>query len=294
MTPADRRDDGIEHPFHYFVWYRRHCRDIDDGEASRMQTRAPREGRLQHMLARRTQPSEAAHLHRQVRLRRRGTYLTSPQARPFKSGVRVARIADKRLTLGTQERNEPILRKRQKRPQNSAIGKLSDCRHPGKAVWSALRPATDQMGFELIIAMVRGEQMETAVVTAPVREQPIAGDAGSLLYAGFRLLAGPDEHFVADVSRRQPISQPPDLSATLGTQAMIDGQRTNLALSLARPTIRKDSQRQTVGTAGNRDGDKGRGLETAESGERAVDFFKGQRFFAGLRQQPSCFFSFVA
>jgi hypothetical protein len=36
------------------------------------------------------------------------------------------------------------------------------------------------------------------------------------------------------------------------------------------------------------------GLEAAESGERAAEFFKGQRFCTGLRQQPSCFFSFVA
>ena len=59
--------------------------------------------------------------------------------------------------------------------------------HSGEPVGSAMGAAADQMGLDLILAMMGGQQMQTTMLAAPAGEQPVARDAGCLLYAGFRL-----------------------------------------------------------------------------------------------------------
>lgn len=105
------------------------------------------------------------------------------------------------LALRIKESDEPILRESEKRAYYSTNGKLPNCRHRGKPVETAMGSAADQMGFDLVVAMVRGEQVETAMFAAPAGKEPVACDSRGLLYPGCRLLSRPDEDFVSDGSR---------------------------------------------------------------------------------------------
>ena len=189
-SPPNRRNDGIQDPLQQVAWYRSPDAGIEDGETGWMQTQALRKGSAQVALMccpPCSQPADFSDQFGGLGCIRHSAF-TAPQARPFKSGVNVARIADKRLTLRLQKGDEPILGEGEKRAQYSAIRHhLSDRRHPGKPNPPAPRSTADQMGFDLIIAVMCGEQVQTAVLTAPAGEEPIARDARGLLYAGFRL-----------------------------------------------------------------------------------------------------------
>lgn len=76
---------------------------------------------------------------------------------------------------------------------------------------------------------------------------------------------------------------------------MVHGQRADFAMPLPRPTIRKNSKRQAVGTAGYGNCNEGARFEASDGGKRTAKFLKSQRVRAGfLRQQPSRFFSVTA
>jgi hypothetical protein len=94
------------------------------------------------------------------------------------------------------------------------------------------------MSLYLIFAMMRGEQMETAVLAAPAGKQPIARSARCLLYAACRFLSRPSEYHMADSSRRQPTLKPPDFSGALRPEPMVHCQGTEFPTPFARPAIR--------------------------------------------------------
>jgi len=91
-----------------------------------------------------------------------------PQSRSLEGGVEIARIGQEGLPLGFEERDEPVPRDTEQRTQQPAVRKLADRRHPGEAVRTAVRPAANQVRLDLIIPMVTGEQVHTAVGAAPV------------------------------------------------------------------------------------------------------------------------------
>ena len=88
----------------------------------------------------------------EIRVNRQDAALAQP--RSLEAGVGVARIGDKRLPLGVQQRNEARFRDTQQWPEYPAIGELSDGRHPREAVRPAAGAATDQVGLHLILAMM--------------------------------------------------------------------------------------------------------------------------------------------
>jgi len=98
--------------------------------------------------------------------------------------------------------------------------------------------------------------MKTVVLTAPVREQPIARFSSMSLQAGNRLVADPAEDVMLDPVLGEPIS---GLSRFLkGTlpEPVIDGQADHPASLFTRPAIGEQGKRQAVGTAGDCDRQK--------------------------------------
>ena len=218
--------------------------------------------------------------------------VTLPQARPLEGRVEVARIAYEGLSFGFEECHEPIPWDAKQRTQQSAVGELANRRHPGEAVRAAVSSAADQMGLDLIVPMVTGHQVQTGVIATPAVKQAIAGDARRFLDTGSRLWAFPDQYFVANGSRRQPGSKPPDFVAAFRPQLVIHGKHTDLPAPLARPTVCQNGECQAVGTAGDGNGEKRRAFKLYDRGERGGELAKRQR--PGCRsacQQPSRFFS---
>ena len=81
----------------------------------------------------------------------------------------------------------------------------------------------------------------------------------------------------------------------LGTQPVIHGQRANPPPALAGPMIGQKRECETIGAAGNSDGEKRAGLEASERGERGRKLGRIQGFCPRRRgQQPSFFFSSFA
>ena len=224
--------------------------------------------------------------------RRRGT---GTQACARESGVAIARIGDERLALGGKRRGQARLWNAEQRAQNTATIEFADRRHPGEAGVAAVRGAADQVGLGLIFAVMRGQQMQAAMLAAPLGEQSIAGLPRRLLNSGRRLFPLPDQDFVSDFPGRQPAAEPADLGAALRPQPMVDAQRADLAPARARPAIRQNGEREAVGAARDGDGDKRGALKTGETVERAAKLGDAQRLRGGSRaQHPSRFFSCAA
>lgn len=140
--------------------------------------------------------------------------------------------------------------------------------------------------------MMRGQQMHAAMLAAPAGEQPVAAGASRLLDSGRRFFLVPDEDLVPDRTRRQPAGEPPDLGAAFRPQAVIDGQRADLAAARPRPAVGQDRQRQAVRTARHADRHERRALEGGEPVERGGELGETQRLRRRLRvQHPSRFFS---
>ena len=93
------------------------------------------------------------------------------------------------------------------------------------------------MSFDLIFAMMRGQQVETAVLAAPAGKQPIPRDTRCLLYPAFRLLSRPCKDHMADRSCRQPTLKPPDFGAALRPEPMVHCQGAEFPTPFARPAI---------------------------------------------------------
>ena len=148
------------------------------------------------------------------------------------------------------------------------------------------------MRFDLIFAVVRSQQVKTALRAAPACKQPIARDARSLLYAACRFLSRPGKDLMADCSCRQPIVKPPDLLSALRPEPMVHCQGADCPAPRARPAIGKNGEREAIGTAGHADGKKWAGFEARERGDCSPEFGEGQRFRRWPPdQQPSRFFS---
>ena len=172
---------------------------------------------------------------------------------------------------------------------------LADCRHAREAVCTTAGAAPDQVGFDLVFALMRRQQVETAMLSTPFGEQRVARLTRGFLYSGCRLVCRPGEHFVPDSPRCKPAMQKADFRPALGTQPVIHRQRTDASPALARPLIGQNRKCETIGASGNCDGEKRAGLEAGERGEggRKLRRAKGRRPRSS-GQQPSFFFSSLA
>ena len=133
------------------------------------------------------------------------------------------------------------------------------------------------------------------MLSTPFGEQCVARLPRGLLYSGSRLVRRPDEDFMPDASCCKPTMQKADFCAALGTQAMIHRQRTDASPALARPTIGQNRECQTIGSTGNRDGEKRASLEVGERGESGRKLRRTKRLCPrSPGQQPSFFFSSLA
>ena len=98
-----------------------------------------------------------------------------------------------------------------------------------------------------------------------------------------------------DASCRKPTMEKADFCAALGTQAMVDCQSADAPFALARPTIGQNRECQTIGSTGNRDGEKRAGLEAGERGESGRKLCRAKGLCPqNPGQQPSFFFSSFA
>ncbi len=190
--------------------------------------------------------------------------VTLPQARPLERGVEVARIVYEGLSLSFEECHEAIPCDTEQRANQSAVGELTNCRHPGKAVRAAVSSAADQMRLDLIIPMMPGQQVQTSMIAAPAVKQAIARKARRFLDPGSRLFSPPNQHFVVYGSRRQPGSEPSDFGARFRPQPVIHGQRTDFPVPLAGPTVRQNGECQTVRSPGDGNGEKRRAFKLCD------------------------------
>ena len=79
---------------------------------------------------------------------------------------------------------------------------------PASPSTGAAGAAADQMGLGLVLAMMRGQQMQAALGRAPLGEQPVARRARRFLDAGRRLGAVPDQDRMGDAAGREPAGRP--------------------------------------------------------------------------------------
>jgi len=147
----------------------------------------------------------------------------------------------------------------------------------------------------LVFALMAGQEMQAALLPTPFGEQRIARLTRSFLYSGCRLVCRPGEDFVPDSPRCKPAMQKADFRATLGTQSVIYRQRADVSPALTHPMISQNRKRETIGAAGNCDGEKRAGLEAGERGEGGRKLRRAKGLCPqNPGQQPSFFFSSFA
>lgn len=140
-----------------------------------------------------------------------GGVLTQPGARERQ--VAIARVAEEGLIFRSERRHKTRLRDIEQRAQDPAAFNLANRRHRCQAIGAAARLTPQPIGFDLVLAMVAGQQMETALHAAPLAQKAIARRARRLLDAARRFFAVPDEDFVTDRTGRQPLRHLADLGA---------------------------------------------------------------------------------
>ncbi len=183
-----------------------------------------------------------------------GELRAGAQPRALEGGVAIARIDDPWLALGIEPGDKAGFRKAEQRAQQATAGELADRRHPGKAGGAAAGPPPDQIGLDLILLVMRKQQVQATPRAAPGGQKLVARRAGGLLDAARRPPAGPDENLVADAAFSQPCAEASQLGIAARAQAMIDRERADLAAMRARPAVGKERQRKAVGAAGSGDG----------------------------------------
>ena len=171
------------------------------------------------------------------------------------------------LALGGECRDQPGLRDIKQRAQDAAEVELANGRHSGQAVGPAARGAAQQVGLDLVSAVMAGQEMQATRLAAPLPEETVAGRPRHVLNVGARLFAFPDEDFVGDRAPSKPARQPAELGRAFRPQAMVDREGADLAAALPRPAVGEDRQREAVGAARDRDGDQRRGFERGETVE---------------------------
>src|SRR5215472_12413457 len=237
------------------------------------------EERTHIVLARGPRCSEGAYLDGEIDVPGTAHHmgLALPITRSHENGVKVARIGEKRLILRLQKCHQPVPAEPEKWAQHAAVAEFADRRHAGEPVGAAASPAPNQVGLDLIVSMMTGQQMKTALLTAPAGEKLIARRTGSLLDSALRFFARPDEHLVANPSCRQPGAEPADFGAAFGPEPMIHRERADLAPPVARPSIGENGESEAVGTTGDGGREKRSRFETRECIERGPELAEAQR-----------------
>ena len=259
------------------VGHRDDCR-IEHREPRRVQRHRAGEQAVEAAFARNPLPTAGTQLgDNAVRRGAAEPVGSGAQPRTLERRVQIARIAQEGLALLREQCQEARPWHRQERPNQPAPCQFTDRRHPRQPVDAAARAAADQVGLDLVLAMVRGQQVKNAMCAAPLREQPVAGVARRFLDAARRLVAGPHQDFVRDGAAREPTGNGAGLLGAFGPQSVVDGQRPGPPAALLRPVLRQEDEGQAVGPAGDRDRDKRLGLEAAERLERGGKLVKAQR-----------------
>ena len=189
-----------------------------------------------------------------------------PQPRTLKGRVAVARVLQIFLTLGVEQGDEPRLRDAEQRPHEPNLRQFANHRHPGEAIDKAAGTMADQIGFGLVVAMVRGQKMQAAMRRAPVGKKTIARRSRRFLDSGRRLFARPRQHCMRNLPRVQPASDRCRFGGAFRPQTVIDDQRPAFPAPRPGPAIDEDRQRQAVGTARHRNRDKRPTLKSADRG----------------------------
>ena len=148
-----------------------------------------------------------------------------------------------------REGEEARPRHRQERPDQPATRQFAHRRHAGQPVVTAAGAAPNEVGLDLILALVRGEKVEAAVPAAPLGHQPVARIASRFLNTARRLVAGPHDDFVGDGTGGEPTGQRPGFRGAFGPQPVVDGQRPGAAATPSRPFFCQQDKGQAIGAA---------------------------------------------
>ena len=267
--PADRGGDPPEEPLGGLGRGQRDDTRVERAKAGGVQRHRAGEEPIESALALDPPPAAGAQLGNNCLPHgATGSLVSEAQAGPLKGRVPIARIAEEGLALLREEREEARPRHRQERPDQPAPRQFAHRRHSRQPVDSAAGAAANEVGLDLILAMVRGEQVQAAMRAAPLCHQPVARIAGGFLNTARRLVAGPHQDFVRDGAGGEPAGQRPGLRGAFGPQPVVDGQRAGAAAAPTRPFVGQHDKRQAVGPAGDRDRDQGPRLEAADRVKR--------------------------
>jgi len=273
------------------------CRGIDGGKARRMNRYRPGQQPIDFSLARDALAAVVAQFRGRALDILRGD--VEPEAGALEGRFAVARVGQEGLALSVEQRGKARLRYGEQGPHQAHPCHLAEGGHAGETVDAAASPPTDQIGLGLVLAVMRGQEMEAALGAAPLREQIVARRTRRFLDSGRGLRVGPRQHMMFDAASRHPAADRLRFVGAFRPQTVIDGQSRQSAAALARPAIGQDRQRETVGTAGQRDGNEGMPLEPADSVECRSQLRQTQRRRrcrdgVDPGQQPRRFFSVEA
>lgn len=210
----------------------------------------------------------------------------------------VARILHRPDARRTERRPEPITLDSQAWSEQPQPPVLDDRAHRGEASSSAATAGPHQKRLDLILEMVRDEEMEDAHPNTPVEQEPIARLARGLLNTrrGRRCL--PAEHVVTDPEWSELAPDRGRFRSRFRPQPVIDGERVQPATAPAHPVREKKRERHAVRAAGHCDGDTRRRLVRAQTIHQIGKFSPSERvprrairIAAGVQTQASACFS---
>jgi len=207
------------------------------------------------------------------------------QARPGEASRPVARVLEPGLAETLQRREQPRLGHGEQRPQQTQAGHLPDRRHAGETVRPATAPFPERDGLDLIVLMMRQQEVQDRATPAAICEQVVAGPSGRRLDAGGRFRPAPGQDLVGDAACAEPGTGGRRLGGGFGPQAVIDREAEDLAASGACPAVGEQAERQAVRPAGDTDGEPRRPLERRERGDQARELGVVERIDGASRSR---------
>ena len=141
-----------------------------------------------------------------------------------------------------ERRRQARPRHREQRAQEADLRPFDQRRHAGQPVRPAGTGSAHRDGLDLVIGVVRDQEMENAALPARLSHQPVACVARRLLQAGLRLGAGPAQDEALDPVPLQQIRRRLRFPGRLVAQTMIDNQRKDPTAQPGDPLVRQQDE----------------------------------------------------
>ena len=188
------------------------------------------------------------------------------QPRPRETHVAIGGIVGEGDLRPAQRRDELRFRNVQQRPRQPHAFALGLARHRRETGDAAAAQHPHQQRLGLVVAGMRGQDVRGAARPRGLRQQPIARRAGRGRQSRVRFGAGPAQRAVRQIERSCETLDVARLARGFGAQAVVDGDgdQSRPARQRAAPARRKPHQGERIGTAGDRQHDRRRGLPVRE------------------------------